>query len=79
MLVVIIHNCDRHLGVGPEPVVVLPAATACADLRGELDQEVLVRLPGVVIDDLHRDIELGDARVEGDQLVHGHIVLTCHS
>ena len=66
LLVVIILNCDRHLGLGPEPIVVLPATTARAVLSGELDNEVLVRLHGIVIDDLHLDIELGDAGGEGD-------------
>ena len=74
-LIIILPDCNCHLILDPDSVVVLPAAAAHVVVDGELDREVLVRLPGIVVDDLHPDLELSNAWVEGDQFVNGHIVL----
>ena len=74
MLIVVLDR-DRQFILGPDSVVVLPAAAAHVVVDRELDREFLVRLPGIVVDDLHPDLELSNARVEGDQFVNGHVVL----
>ena len=75
MQVVILPDRDRHLVLGPDSVVVLPAAATHVVVDRELDREDLIRLPGVVIDYLYPNLELSDAGDEGDQLVHCNIVL----
>ena len=55
MLIVVLDR-DRQFVLGPDSVVVLPAAAAHVVVDGELDREVLVRLPGIVVDDLHPDL-----------------------
>ena len=71
MLTVIVEDCDLH-DAGPAELYF--AAFISGEER-KLEEELLVRLPLVVVHDSDPDLLLGLHGLEGQDLIHGLVVL----